>query len=168
MVYVDLNPIRAGIAATPEESEFTSIQARIRELKEAGEWAGAAAKAAEKAEEAEEAEEADVVEVPLLRFRDEVAEPQPAIPFGLSEYLELVDWSARVIRGDKRGAMDDRLPPLLQRLNIDRDAWRKLLRPGGNVFSRAIGKLDRLTLYARALGKRYLKGQRQAECLYGI
>jgi hypothetical protein len=30
--YVDLNPIRAGIAMTLEASDFTSVQDRIRDL----------------------------------------------------------------------------------------------------------------------------------------
>jgi REP element-mobilizing transposase RayT len=32
MAYVDLNPIRAGLAETPEKSEYTAIQQRIQEV----------------------------------------------------------------------------------------------------------------------------------------
>ncbi len=36
MAYVDFNPIRAGIAETPETSDHTSIQLRIKALMMAG------------------------------------------------------------------------------------------------------------------------------------
>lgn len=35
MAYVDLNPVRAGIAETPEHSDYTSIQRRIESLQNA-------------------------------------------------------------------------------------------------------------------------------------
>jgi hypothetical protein len=33
LAYVDLNPVRAGIAETPEASEHTSIRRRIQQLR---------------------------------------------------------------------------------------------------------------------------------------
>jgi hypothetical protein len=38
------------------------------------------------------------------------------LPFKLTEYLELVELTGRVIRDDKRGHIDRNTPPILQRL----------------------------------------------------
>lgn len=83
MAYVDLNPIRAGVAETPETSEFTSIKERIDI-------------------QTERASQSDIAicTPPGLRpFNgDETCQPSmPAIPFHLLDYLELVDWSGRAI-----------------------------------------------------------------------
>jgi hypothetical protein len=106
-----------------------------------------------------------VVIVPLQPFS-----PQPAgrtaIPFRLDDYLALVDWSGRAVHPEKRGAIDDRRPPILQRLNIDAEAWQIAMRPRGNVFGRALGRLDHLRLHAKALGQSWVRGLRQAQRLY--
>ena len=39
------------------------------------------------------------------------------------DYIDLVDWTGRIIRDDKRGAINSNLPPILERLNIDINAW---------------------------------------------
>ena len=45
------------------------------------------------------------------------------IPMAYSAYLELVDWTGRVVRRNKRGAISDDLPPILERLNISQTQW---------------------------------------------
>lgn len=150
MTYVDLNPIRAGIAETPEASDFTSIQERIRALSPAGSMA---------------ASEASGPCVPLLPFR--LGAPAVDIPFGLNEYLYLVDWTGRSVRSDKKGAIQSALPPILSRLNIDSDAWILAMQPRGSRFGRAIGSLPHLRLHAEVLGQSWIRGLRRAERLYG-
>jgi REP element-mobilizing transposase RayT len=152
MAYVDLNPIRAGIADRPETSEFTSIHSRIQQL-QAGKSKRSRALAA-------------TVRVPLLGFQDAAAPAQATIPFRSQDYLTLVDWSGRAPRPGKRGLINATLPPLLQRLNIDASAWGLAMQSGGNRFGRAMGKIDRMRLHAKTVGQRWIKGFRQAERLY--
>ena len=144
MAYVDLNPIRAGIALTPEESEYTSIYARIETLRTGS----------------------DPKTVSLLPFRSDASPVAPTLPFALDDYLTLLDWSGRAVRADKRGAIDAGLPPILARLNVDAAAWQKAMRPRGHVFGRALGRLDRLRLHAKALGQSWIRGLNAAERLY--
>jgi hypothetical protein len=151
MAYVDLNPIRASIATTPEESEFTSIYERIRELKAIG---------------AAEEDSETAVKVPLLPFQSSNDATSSTIPFRLDAYLELVDWTGRVIVSGKRGFIDGKVPPIMNRLNVDAEAWTIAMRPRGNVFGRAMGKLDHLRLHAATLGQSWVRGMRQAEKLY--
>jgi hypothetical protein len=82
------------------------------------------------------------------------------------EYLQLVDWTGRGIRNDKRGHIDSQLPPIITRLNIDPSAWEAAMQPRGNVFGRAMGRLNHLQLHAKALGQSWVRGLRKAELLY--
>jgi REP element-mobilizing transposase RayT len=149
MAYVDLNPIRAGIASTPEEAEFTSIYERIKE------WRSAKSRSATHRR------------LKLLPFRDQTRVHSPTLPMRFRDYLELIDWSGRRVKQDKAGAIDSRAPPILERLNINGDIWTLAMRVRGNVFGRAVGKLDRLRLHARALGQARIRGIAQARLLFG-
>jgi hypothetical protein len=118
MVYVDLNPVRAETADTPETSSYTSIQERIQpefDLQQAID---------------DQTDSGDLLDFtsplkPLLPFENRLLnEPQTSILFNFEEYLALVDWTGRIIRSDKRGYIDSALPPILDRLQITADQWR--------------------------------------------
>jgi REP element-mobilizing transposase RayT len=143
MAYVDLNPIRAGIAKSPEESEFTSMYQRIREIRT----------------------QSIELFVPLRAFETS-STTSCTIPFRLDDYLQLVDWSGRCVRADKRGSIDSRLPTILSRLNVDPGSWRDAMRPDGILFGRAMGRLNHLRLHALALGQSWVRGATQARRLY--
>lgn len=151
MSYVDLNPIRAGMAAMPEESEYTSVLQRIREVRQELTGPNDATTAGS---------------VPLLPFKEAESLTAPDhLPFALMEYLQLVDWSGRAIREGKRGHIDSRLPPLLTRLGIDPHAYlHTLQRP--NRFGIALGTVEALQRAAERLRQRYLRGVGEARRLF--
>ncbi|WP_394498272.1 transposase [Shewanella sp. ENK2] len=131
MAYVDLNPIRANMAATPEQSDYTSIQQRT--------------KAALKGEQPKA----------LLPFIGNERANQPkGIAFSLKDYLELVDDTGRVIRDDKRGAIKASSSKILNRLNINQVNWLKLATEFGQLFHGPVGSLQELTQYCEHLQKR--------------
>jgi len=118
MAYVDLNPLRADMAETPETSDYTSIKERIHaefDLEAAIEDQIACG---------------DILDFqsplkPLLHFDGNTsARRQTGIPFGFKDYLALVDWTGRLVRSDKRGHIDTSLPPILTRLRISPEEWR--------------------------------------------
>jgi len=91
----------------------------------------------------------------------------PPKPFRLfTDYLELVDWTGRAVRKDKRGAIDDHIPPILHRLNIDPDHWQAHMQPHGNQFGRAIGRIDALRLHAEHVGQRWCQGLTRSARLF--
>ncbi|MFT6195179.1 MAG: REP element-mobilizing transposase RayT [Cognaticolwellia sp.] len=143
MVYVDLNPVRAGIAPTPEQSSFTSIQLRI--------------KAALMGEQP----------TTLLPFiGNEHQEKTSGISFNLKDYLTLVDETGRVIREDKRGAIETKTTNILSRLHISDESWLKLTTNFEGIFTGAVGTAEHLCEFTQHVGLKRAHGKANAQaCL---
>ena len=95
MAYVDLNPIRAKIAKTPEKSEFTSIKARLQTLSQG------------------QTTSSFLADFIGYDHKDK----SKGIPFRLMDYLELVDWIGRHIKQSK-GYIESTQPEILRRLTL--------------------------------------------------
>jgi REP element-mobilizing transposase RayT len=139
MAYVDLNPIRADMAKTPEESDYTSIQERIQQAMK---------------------KEPCV----LLSFNDTICQSKKdkAIPFEHNDYLALVDWSGRAILENKRGSIPENTPPILTRLGIDEKDWINHIRYFERQFPTVAGNIDKLRELAEQTSRRWIKGMGSA------
>jgi len=152
MAYVDLNPVRAGIAETPEDSDHTSIQRRIRALQAAAEPETPAAQ-----ETPEPTSPLQPLE--LLPFVGGERQDGPkGLPFDLPDYLELVNWTGQAVRDDKRGAISQDLPPILERLGIDEQAWLRLATNFETSFNTWVGTPEHVHSACRRLGHRRARG----------
>jgi len=193
MVYVDLNPIRAGLAATPEESDFTSIQERIRAWQM--ERPSAVAISADETQDSN----SDSLDknTRSMGIMDEVSSLTPdhasnmsesldnqsisdswlcpitsesgrcgILPISAMEYFDLVDKSGRTIRVDKRGSIDPDLAPILLRIGANPHAWPDTISRFGYKFHIAAGLLSNLRHFADQIGRRWIKGVTAAQIAF--
>jgi REP element-mobilizing transposase RayT len=152
MAYVDLNPIRAKMAQSPESSVHTSIKRRIE--------CAAAVRLPNHPEQQHNG---------LLPFAGNPRHDKPkGLPFRLSDYLELVDCSGRIIRDDKKGQIPEQLPDILQRLKLDMDTrhWLYLAQHFELPFKHLIGAADRVRSVCAILGQHWVQGISQCERLF--
>lgn len=163
--YVDLNPIRAGMADVPEKADYTSIQQRIRIAQAANAVSErrttSDTKLSEKKPLPHIFEDANVVDaaLPLHPFGNTLSvAPALGLPCSLHEYVELVDWAARIVRIDKKHAMSSNTPPILTRLGFTPEQFQQSMQ--SKVMSRgsAIGQIERLKAYAAHLQERCVIG----------
>ena len=144
MVYVDLNPIRAKMASTPESSHHTSIQKRINAVQT-------------KQNQPKH----------LLPF---VGNPRQEMPkgmaFSLKGYCELVDTTGRIIRKDKAGAIKNNQSPILERLNIPSEHWLTLTTEFEQHFSNAVGSEHMLRQFGEHTHHKRIRGIKQANTLF--
>ncbi|MDA3877154.1 MAG: transposase, partial [Halothiobacillus sp.] len=148
MAYVDLNPIRAGIAETPERSDYTSIQQRIHETSRQ-----------------DKPESLHAVIPRLIGFAGRL-DSDDGLPCELQDYLELVDWSGRAIHPNKRGKIADDQLKILQRLQIEPAELLRYLGHKNDRFHHVIGSKSAIRAAAVRLGRKFMQGMAAAERLF--
>ena len=165
MAYVDLNPIRAGICDTPETSEFTSIYERIQQNQLIK--TNTVSKSHKKQNNHNQSQ--NTVQAPLAEFTGNPHEnsPQGGIPCLWIDYLELVDWTGRIIREDKKGHIPQKIPNILQRLKIEPQQWKKLTYHFRQHFAFYIGTKESLQQVNQEQHQKWCKGSFISQQLWG-
>ena len=141
MSYVDLNPIRARVAENLETSVHTSALQRIRAIEN----------------------DARVASLSLSGIRSSA--PSAALPLSVADYLEVIDWTARLTRADKRGAIPATEPPILRKLGLSERQWSTQTLGTETRYARAIGCAQSLIEKARSMGQCWMKGVSGARSL---
>lgn len=150
MAYVDLNPIRAKMATTPEQSDHTSIKQRINQ-----------------AERAHTPNHAQQQSKHLMPFAGNPRQEMPfGLPFKLTDYLELVDWTGRIIRDDKRGAIPHDTPAIINRLNIEPKHWFYCATQFESRFKGLVGNAHRLKQACEKLNLKRTPGLSACKLLF--
>lgn len=156
MSYVDLNPIRAGIAASLEQSDFTSIQQRISDASERSDGGDPL--------EMKHATRRSASLPALVPFA--AAEPtanEDALPVGLSDYVDILTATGAALRSRDPGvSIPQAVGRTLERLGIASYAWLETIRFYHQRFFAMVGTVHAIDIYCGRTDRSRSKGRRWA------
>ena len=104
---------------------------------------------------------------PLLGFIGNEHQHSPkGIAFSLLDYLSLVEETGRVIREDKRGYINEKAFPLLNKLGLSCEDWLQLAQHFGKKYHQAVGSISALSAFAAHTDKQWISGHRQQAAIF--
>jgi REP element-mobilizing transposase RayT len=137
MAYVDLNPIRAGIADRLEASAHTSVATRIAIAQSSP----------------------SMLTRPLKPIAGNLS---PDLNLSTADYLQLLDWTGRTLAPGKRGRIAQNAPAIVSIIDRNPACWTARVAAYGNGWARAAGSVQDLIALAERIGQCWLKGVRLA------
>lgn len=141
MTYVDLNPIRANMASDLPSSDYTSVQRRVMRMKNDKRAGGFGLKPV-----------AGLCTEQLLEITE-------------SAYIQLVDWTGRLLHPGKTGQIASGTPSVLGTMDISEQRWEGQVSGTESIYWRAIGSVASLCKRAEELGQLWLRGIRSVMAL---
>lgn len=151
--YVELNPIRASIVKTLEQSEFTSVKRRIDSEVQAS-CSDPPENRPQPSVSPEQRRDAFLAKLSIDQRNDALracvsdtgkrCSDKGFLSLSINDYIELLDWTARQIAPDKRGRTPASCPPILKRLGLVKDSWCSLVMQFEEVFCHVAGRVDRV------------------------
>ena len=134
LCYVNLNPIRAKVAKTPENSHHTFIRRRLTQLA-----AGLMPFAADTSK--------------TINPDDQ---PIQGIPISFADYLHLLDYTSRQFRPKGGGSVDASAPSLITRLGYTAESWAEVQKQSGDRMARAVGGVESIKRYCEQIGQQWI------------
>ncbi len=174
MAYVDLNPIRAGLANDLETSDYSSIQERLfnyakREKVKPKNYSQLKKRIEQQSnpENHGPVDSQQLSKAKLMSFDGSShTSIHEALPYTRADYFELVDVTGRLIREGKKGFIQGGEPPILSKMGIDNTQWITHVKNYGRLYCSATGSEQTLREHAKVMRKSWVKGINAAKQLF--
>ena len=134
MTYVDLNPVRANMALGLNRSKYTTVRKRHRAV----------------------LKQPEIANQPLIAMVGVNSLNMPLLTN--ADYLQLVDYSGRLIHPGKRGAIKETEPKALTKLGLDPNHWSAKVQGIGSGYWRVVSEVEDLIDLAKQFKQRTLYG----------